>query len=217
MKLLIKLISTVLLLAMSITALAYFFWYKTKFVPKKNKASFTIPKKEIDKTVAARLHLKSAGITDYIRKHHYNSTYCFMIDMKMESGKKRFFVYNLDKDSIELAGLVAHGSGDDHSTEIKFSNQPGSLCSSLGKYKICKSYFGKFGLAYKLYGLDKTNSNALNRFVVLHSHSCVPADETSPFPICESWGCPTVAPTFLNELKKYINRSDKPILLNMYY
>jgi hypothetical protein len=137
--------------------------------------------------------------------------------MKIESGKNRFFVYNIEKDSVELAGLVAHGSGRTYSEEVHFSNAPNSLCTSLGKYKIGGSYTGKFGLAFKLYGLDATNDNAFSRAVVLHAHSCVPNEETAPIPICESWGCPTVAPAFLTQLKTYINNSEKPLLLYVYY
>jgi hypothetical protein len=67
-----------------------------------------------------------------------------------------------------------------------------------------------------LYGLDNSNSNAFSRFVVLHSHSCVPNEETAPFPICESWGCPTVAPAFLTQLKTYIEKAQEPVLLAIY-
>jgi hypothetical protein len=112
---------------------------------------------------------------------------------------------------------VTHGSGRNVLSSIQFSNSANSLCTSLGKYKIGNSYNGKFGLAFKLYGLDATNSNAYNRFVVLHAHTCVPNAETAPLPICESWGCPTVAPLFLKELKQYIDRSEKPVLLDIYY
>jgi hypothetical protein len=153
----------------------------------------------------------------YAKQNHFNSRYYFMVDMKIESGKKRFFVYNLEKDSVELAGLVTHGGGKTNTSAIQFSNTPNSLCTSVGKYKIGNSYTGKFGLAFKLYGLDNTNSNAYNRFVVLHSHACVPNEEVAPLNICESWGCPTVAPAFLTKLKKYIDQSDQPILLNIYY
>ena len=76
---------------------------------------------------------------------------------------------------------------------------------------------GTFGLAYKLYGLDNTNSKAFDRFVVLHAHSCVPNEDVDPVPICESWGCPTVAPAFLSELKTVIDKSAKPVLLWIYY
>ena len=217
MKLFLKLSATLLLLVASISALAYFFWYKPKFKLKVNAISFTVAINETNKNILIKLKMKSAEIINYAEKHNYNTKYCFMVDMEIASGNRRFFVYNTEKDSIEIAGLVAHGSSKYNIGEIKFSNEPGSLCSSLGKYKIGNSYNGKFGLAYKLYGLDKTNSNAINRFVVLHSHACVPNEETAPNPICESWGCPTVAPTFLTELKKYIHQSGKPILLDIYY
>ena len=138
--------------------------------------------------------------------------------MRILSGKNRFFVYNLARDSVEIAGLVAHGSGIGKNNDIPtFSNTPNSYCTSLGKYKIGNSYNGKFGLAYKLYGLDKTNSKAFDRFVVLHAHACVPNEEVAPSPICESWGCPTVAPAFLTQLKTYLDKSAEPSLLWIYY
>jgi hypothetical protein len=210
-------ISALLLLIVSVSALAYFFWYKPKFNSKAAKFAVGITEKENNKKVFARLKQKAADIALFAKDNGYNTQYCFMVDMKIESGKKRFFVYNLQKDSVELSGLVTHGSGKTSTGKIQFSNTANSLCTSAGKYKIGNSYMGKFGLAFKLYGLDDTNSNAFNRFVVLHSHSCVPNAETAPFPICESWGCPTVAPAFLSELKNYIGQSEKPILLNIYY
>jgi hypothetical protein len=85
----------------------------------------------------------------------------------------------------------------------------------LGKYKVGYSYNGRFGLAYKLYGLDKTNDKAFERFVVLHSHDCVPETEVKD-DICQSDGCPTVSPGFLQYLKPIINASKKPVLLWIY-
>jgi L,D-transpeptidase catalytic domain len=216
MKFFMKLSATALLLLASFTALAYFFWYKPKFNSKAAAASFVINERASSKKLLERLKLKADDMALYAKQHDYNTRYCFMVDMKIASGKKRFFVYDLKNDSVELAGLVTHGSGKVSSDDIQFSNAEGSLCTSLGKYKIGGSYNGKFGLAFKLYGLDNSNSNAYNRFVVLHSHSCVPNEETAPFPICESWGCPTVAPAFLTALKKYIDKSEQPILLNIY-
>ncbi len=165
-----------------------------------------------------RLKQKAVRLKVFNQPGNYDSEYCFLIDMKIPSGKKRFFVYNIEKDSVETAGLVTHGSGSGKGTkEINFSNVPKSNCTSLGRYKIGGSYNGKFGLAFKLYGLDKTNNKAFDRFAVLHSHSCVPEEEVNPLPLCESWGCPTVSPTFLTALKKYIDKADKPIILWIYY
>jgi hypothetical protein len=217
MKFFLKVTATLVLLIVSVSALAYFFWYKPKFNDKVAKFAITIKEKDNNKKIFTRLKQKAEDMTMFAKDNGYNTQYCFMVDMKIESGKKRFFVYNLLKDSVELSGLVTHGSGKTNTGKIQFSNTANSLCTSVGKYKIGNSYTGKFGLAFKLYGLDETNSNALNRFVVLHAHSCVPNAETAPFPICESWGCPTVAPAFLGELKKYIEQSDNPVLLKIYY
>jgi hypothetical protein len=217
MKFFIKITATFFLLIASLSALAYFFWYNPKFKATASAASFKTKKENSNKNIIARLQLNAGDIAAYAKAHGYNNEYCFLVDMKIASGNKRFFVYNLQSDSVELSGMVTHGSGRIESEKIQFSNTANSLCTSLGKYKIGGSYTGKFGLAFKLYGLDKTNSNAYNRAVVLHSHSCVPNDETAPFPICESWGCPTVAPAFLKELKTYIDKSEKPVLLSIYY
>jgi hypothetical protein len=164
-----------------------------------------------------RLKSYSKNLSLYASVNDYNTHYCFLVDMKIPSGKKRFFVYDLTGDSIAKAGMVTHGSGSAYSSEIIFSNKAGSNCSSIGKYKISRSYYGKFGLAYKLYGLDTTNTNAYKRFVVLHAHPSVPVNEVAPQKICTSWGCPTVSPFFLQQLKFYLDKPGKPILLWIYY
>lgn len=174
--------------------------------------------KDDNGTAYAKLRGKASSLAGYLKANNYNTNYCFLIDMRINSGKKRFFVYDLQKDMIERSGLVAHGSGSDRrEEELYFSNTPNSNCTSLGKYKIGRSYMGSFGLAYKLYGLEASNSNAFERFVVLHAHHSVPDEEIDPYPLCESWGCPMVAPAFLQDLKKYIHDSPKPILLWIYY
>ena len=137
--------------------------------------------------------------------------------MKIASGRKRFFVYDLQKDSILFSGLVAHGSCDNgFQMEANFSNKVNSGCSCLGKFSIGNSYNGRFGIAYKLYGLDSSNSNAYERSIVLHSYECVPEQEIYPFPVCNSRGCPMVSSEFLQKLKPYIENPDKPILLDIF-
>ena len=48
----------------------------------------------------------------YLAVNNYNSKICFLADMNLPSGRNRFFVYDLQKDSVILSGLVAHGSCD---------------------------------------------------------------------------------------------------------
>lgn len=148
----------------------------------------------------------------------YNSNIVFLLDMKMESGKNRFFIYDLKQNKILNKGLVGHGTGSETGIpgQLKFSNLKDSHCTSLGKYAIGTSYQGSFGKAYKLYGLDKTNSNAFDRNVVLHQYSKVPFEEQEN-PICNSYGCPMVNSTFFNAIEKIIDNSKKKIILVIYY
>jgi len=171
------------------------------------------------KAAAQRFKQKTIQAKNFVSQNDYNTEVCFLVDMSIPSGKKRFFVYNMKKDSVESSSLVSHGAGsykqgcDDN---LIFSNTPNSLMTSLGRYKIGVSYYGEWGLSYKLYGLDSTNSNAFSRAIVLHSDSYVPEKETFPRHIYESSGCPIVSPSILTMLGKYINGSKKPILLWIY-
>jgi len=161
---------------------------------------------------------KLAGIAvaakKYAQANHYNSGLCFFVDMSIASGKQRFFVYDMKNGIVLKTGLVTHGRCNHNwLAGRKYGNELGCGCTSLGKYKVGRPYRGKFGLAYKLYGLDTTNSNAYARFVVLHSMQCVPEKEVDPYPICQSDGCPTVSPVFLQELAPLIDQSESPVLL----
>lgn len=157
---------------------------------------------------------KTLEALKFCRENNLNNEAAIFIDLGLHSGYNRCFVVRLSDGSIRLKGLVTHGSGKSGLApgEREYSNEAGSLLSSLGKYKTGASYNGQFGLAFKLYGLEATNSNAFSRFVVLHGHECVPATETGS-PICQSWGCPTVSPAYLLQLQKVINSSPKPMLI----
>ncbi len=151
-------------------------------------------------------------------KIRYNQDTAFLIDMKVMSGKKRFFVYDLKKNRILESGLVAHGSGSETGKEgeLKFSNVENSYCTSLGKYYVGASYHGQYGKAYKLHGLDKTNDNAFNRNIVLHKFASMPYEEQDS-PIVNSLGCPMVNEKFYKILEKYIDNSSTKIILEIYY
>jgi hypothetical protein len=160
-----------------------------------------------------KLQSKAIIAKKYAKQSHFDTSLCFLIDISLSASRKRFFVYDLEKDSIQNSGLVTHGNCNQYWLEgRKYGNEIGCGCSSLGRYEIGNSYYGRFGLAFKLYGLDKTNSNAFNRYVVLHSHSCVPETEAAE-EICQSNGCPTVSPGFLKLLAPIIKKSKRPVLL----
>jgi hypothetical protein len=169
-----------------------------------------------NKLLAARLKNKAASLKKFAQQNNYNSSIGFLVDMRLPSGKKRFFVYDLQQDSILFSGLIAHGNcNSGFLAEAKFSNTPDCGCSSLGRYSVGYKYSGKFGEAFKLYGLDSSNSNAFNRYIVLHGYGEVP-DKESDDPICNSLGCPMVSHPFLAELDRQISKVKKPILLWMF-
>lgn len=169
---------------------------------------YSVPSKEL-----LKLRSKASAAKAFTKQNHFDTSLCFLIDMSLPANHKRFFVYDLAKDTIQNSGLVTHGNCNQYWLEgRRYGNEIGCGCTSLGKYKIGNSYAGRFGLAFKLYGLEKTNSNAFKRYVVLHSHSCVP-DKEMVEDICQSNGCPTVAPNFLKQLEPMIKTSARPIML----
>ena len=113
---------------------------------------------------------------------------------------------------------MAHGSGSEtkKKNRLQFSNTDNSHATSLGSYTVGSSYNGKFGKAYKLYGLDSSNSNAYARNIVLHQYDSVPYDEQVD-PICLSEGCPMVNAEFYKRLQSLIDSSKKPVILHIYY
>jgi hypothetical protein len=177
------------------------------------KAHISYPAK---KGIFEKLQEKAAVAKKFVRQKTFNDNICFLVDMSLPSGQNRFFIYDFKKDTVLAAGLVAHGNCFQNWLEgRKYSNVVGCGCTSLGKYKIGIHYIGKFGYSYKLHGLDTSNNNAFERTVVLHSHSCIPETEVAD-DICQSNGCPTVSPNFLERLKIIINSSKKPMLLWIY-
>ena len=161
--------------------------------------------------------MRAMDVKEYVQQKKLSSKYCFLIDMSQPSGRKRFYVYDMENDSLLFAGLVSHGSCNKRFLQkASFSNTLNSGCSSLGKYKVGYAYKGRFGKAYKLFGLEGTNSKAFDRAVVLHAYDCVPDSEVYPYPICNSLGCPMVSYSFLSKLSRLIDSSSKPVLLWIY-
>lgn len=201
---------------LSLVTILTFFLLSGRAKPGSVTASLSAGKKTVlpsVKNIIEKLQIKGGLAKQFVLQKKFNDQYCFLIDMSLPSGQNRFFIYDLRKDSILQSAPVAHGNCFEYWLEgRRYSNVVGSGCTSLGKYKIGIPYTGKWGYSYKLHGLDSSNNNAFERTVVLHGHSCVPEDAVND-EICQSNGCPTVAPGFLLTLKKMINGSGKPMLL----
>jgi len=180
--------------------------------------SFTYPKNAkvdigIEQYSEARLILYAKSLKEYAKDNGFDTSYAFFTNMGMLCSKKRFFVVNLITMKIEHTALVSHGRGQGTSIfDKQYSDQSGSRCTSLGRYKIIAKYKGAYGESYRMVGLDSTNANAYNRNIVLHSMSCIP-DAEKNWPACVSDGCPAVSAKFLDTLSKIIDTAKKPVLL----
>ena len=174
---------------------------------------------ELNTSTKDRIDKEIIEVKKLIKKDSkYDTEIGFFIDMKIPSGKNRFFIYNFQSKKIIDKGIVAHGSGSETGIngKLKFSNTNNSLSTSLGKYSIGNSYDGRFGKAYKLYGLDKTNNNAFDRNIVLHKYFDVPYNEQVEN-ICNSYGCLMVNEKFFKRIEKIIDNSEKKIVMSIYY
>lgn len=169
-------------------------------------------------TSAALPISRISEIKKIVKGKDYSQDLAVFMNFKLHSGKYRYFVYDLKNNKILQKGIVAHGDGSvvKNSQALRFSNVDGSHQSSLGKYEIRESYFGKFGKAYRLDGLEPSNSNARARAIVLHSYYCIP-DKESLSPVCLSFGCPMLSKNALNITSKFIDPSKKPIILYAFY
>lgn len=149
---------------------------------------------------------KIDSLVNFMNNTHNKSAYAVLIDMSIPSDKERLFLVQLDTKKIIYSTFVAHGKGSGHDAIASiFSDVPGSLCTALGKYKIGENYNGKHGDSYKLIGLDKTNKNALERAIVIHSAWYSEQAFINKNNRCgNSWGCPAVSPNALKKLKSYI-------------
>lgn len=202
------------------TIVALFLGYQ--FIAKntdKSASKNTVVNAKLDDARDIRLVKHVDSIKTFLLKNpEYNPEIAFFIDMKISSGRNRFFIYNLKENKVIDEGLVAHGSGSETGIpgKLHFSNTPNSNSSSLGKYSIGNHYIGKFGKSYTLYGLDKTNSKAYERYIVLHKYKHVPYEEQID-PIVNSLGCPMVNEKYFKRIEKILDTTSKRILLTIYY
>lgn len=167
---------------------------------------------------------KAKEALTYCRSKGMNEAFCILIDMKIHSGRNRFFVWDFTKDTISHSFLVGHGccnnpwSGDYSKEKSVFSNTGESHCSSLGKYKIGKRGYSSWGVnvKYLLHGLEPSNSNALKRIIVFHSWEAVSDEEIYPRGTPEGWGCPTISNNNFREIDPLLMNTQKPVLMWIY-
>lgn len=168
--------------------------------------------------LSERITQKASEALAFCKKNNMNTSFCFLVDMSIKSGKNRFFIYDFKTKTISKAGLVCHGMGKNSGEEKPiYSNESGSNCTSLGKYKTGKRAYSNWGINihYKMHGLEKSNSNAFKRQVVLHSYDYVSDTEIYPSSLTLGWskGCPVVGNEMMKKIDALLKKATKPTLI----
>ena len=113
-------------------------------------------------------------------------------DFGLRSSDPRLHYVDFERGVVD-SYRVAHGMGSDpeHDGWLNFfSNVHESWCTSKGAYMTFGWYTGKYGTSIRLEGRDPTNSNALDRAIVMHRASyCEPSHLAQYGKLGRSNGC----------------------------
>jgi len=125
-----------------------------------------------------------------------------VIDYGLPSTERRLWVFDLQSGRLLYHELVAHGRNSGEDLAEVFSNQEGSLMTSLGAFVTGETYFGKNGYSLRLRGLDPgLNDHAEARAIVMHGAPYVSDDFASRAGrLGRSHGCPAVRMEIAREL-----------------
>lgn len=153
----------------------------------------------------------------YAKVRNLNENYCVLVDYGIPSGTPRVYVWSFKKKKIVHSTYTMHGPGKG-STDKKpvFSNQAGSMCSTLGHFEITKHHGKRQKRGFRLNGLDIANRNAYNRGIMLHRGVWVDMHcwmQHIPLNKLCCQGCVTVSSRGFNYLEKLVKKEKTPILL----
>jgi hypothetical protein len=124
-----------------------------------------------------------------------------IIDYELPSYQQRLWTIDMKVGRVVYQEWVAHGmgrprgSGGTMEEALSFSNEKGTLKSSLGLFITAETYYGRHGYSLKLDGLEEgVNDKARERLIVLHGAHYVSEGRAEDRLVGRSWGCPAVRP-----------------------
>lgn len=134
------------------------------------------------------------AITGYNRIDEKSKEILTLIDFSKPSTEERFYVFDMRHKKLLFTSLVSHGKNSGGKYATSFSNENGSLKSSLGFFLTENTYQGKNGYSLVLNGLEKgINDRAKERAIVIHGAAYSnPSVIASSGRLGRSFGCPAL-------------------------
>lgn len=170
-------------------------------------------------SLRGRVAERAAKLLDFCQKEGYNCHIALFVDLSRHSGRRRFVVWSFDDGRPLLTAPVSHGSGKPtphlRTAYARLSNEDGSHLSSIGKALVAERYEGRYGVAYRLDGLDATNSRLRERCVVLHGWEHTTSYPIFPIATTGSWGCPVLSRRMMSRLDAII-KDEKRVVLEVF-
>ncbi len=119
-----------------------------------------------------------------------------VIDYSRPSTQPRLWVFDLGQPRLLYDEYVAHGRGSGDNFAERFSNDDGSLQSSLGLFATAETYIGDNGYSMRMDGLEAgINDHARSRLLVMHGAWYVdPLLALKQGRLGRSYGCPALRP-----------------------
>lgn len=108
-----------------------------------------------------------------MQKHNANvkkNKYIVIIDYDLTILQKRLWLIDIQTQKTILHTRVSHAWKSGFLKARTFSNTPGSNQSSTGSFVAAEAYYGQFGYAMRIDGLEENNNQARKRAIVFHAH-----------------------------------------------
>ena len=170
-------------------------------------------------SLRSRVAERAKELLEYCRREGYNTRVALFVDLSRHSGRRRFVAWDMVRMVSIFTSPVSHGSGSEmshvRSAYARFSNEDGSHLSSLGRAVVAERYEGRYGVAYRLDGLDVTNSNLRSRYVVLHGWEHTTSYPIWPRATVGSFGCPVLSRRMMARVDELLRR-EKGVIIEVF-
>lgn len=167
-------------------------------------------------SLRSRVAERAKELFVFCAKEGYNTEIALFVDLSHHSGRRRFVAWSFKEQKAIFCCPVSHGSGSPKSHQrsayARLSNIDGSHLSSIGRALVAERYEGRYGIAYRLDGLDETNSNLRSRCVVLHGWEHTTSFPIFPIATVGSFGCPVLSRRMMSKLDALIKSESKVVL-----